>query len=104
VTDQESRPDDPILPRAPAFRCRHRPHRGSVRRHRRPGRAVPPSGPGHPRAPPTRRLLAQKPEAKGIAVAGMPMGSPGMEGPYSEPYDVVAFAHDGESWVFASVP
>lgn len=59
---------------------------------------------GHVPAPLIRRLLEQKPEARGIAVAGMPMGSPGMEGPYSEPYDVVAFAHDGESWVFASVP
>jgi hypothetical protein len=42
------------------------------------------------------RFLAEKPEALGLAVAGMPVGSPGMEmGETTEPYDVVIFKADG---------
>jgi hypothetical protein len=37
----------------------------------------------------------------GIAVAGMPIGSPGMEGPHPEPYNVLSFDHAGRSAVFA---
>jgi hypothetical protein len=48
---------------------------------------------GHVPAPALRRFLAEKPNAKGLAVKGMPVGSPGMEVPGSEPevYDVVLF-------------
>lgn len=48
------------------------------------------------------KLLEEKPASLGLAVAGMPMGSPGMDfGPDKEPYDVMLFAADGTSRVFA---
>ncbi len=37
------------------------------------------------------RFLAEKPNATGLAVPGMPIGSPGMEGGTPEPYEVVLF-------------
>jgi hypothetical protein len=46
---------------------------------------------GHVPARAVRRLLTEKPEARGLAVAGMPVGSPGMEGIRSDSYDVVLF-------------
>lgn len=49
------------------------------------------------------RLLREKPEARGLAVPGMPVGSPGMEGGgKGEPFDVLLFAADGTWKVFAS--
>lgn len=42
-----------------------------------------------------KRFLAEKPNAAGLAVPGMPIGSPGMEGGTPEPYDVVAFGPAG---------
>ena len=60
---------------------------------------------GHVPAADVRRLLDERPEALGIAVPGMPVGSPGMEvGDRKDPYDVVAFDRAGKSWVFASHP
>ena len=52
-----------------------------------------------------RRLLAEKPEdVRGLAVAGMPLGSPGMEaGGRAQPYQVIAFGDFGQR-VFASYP
>ena len=46
---------------------------------------------GHVPAIAIKRLLAEKPNAIGLAVAGMPVGSPGMEGGRPVPYDVVLF-------------
>lgn len=48
------------------------------------------------------RLLAEKPEARGLAVPGMPMGSSGMDtdGP-AEAYDVLVFMADGSSKLYA---
>jgi hypothetical protein len=46
---------------------------------------------GHVPAAALTRFLAEKPEAKGLAVPGMPIGSPGMEGGRPEKYDVVLF-------------
>lgn len=40
---------------------------------------------GHVPADVVRRMLEEKPDIKGLAVPGMPMGSPGMEGPREEP-------------------
>lgn len=58
---------------------------------------------GHVPAGEIRRLLEQQPDGvKGLAVPGMPAGSPGMEGPPPEPYDVVAFDGSGERSVWAS--
>jgi hypothetical protein len=49
---------------------------------------------GHVPALAIRRLLAEKPEATGLAVPGMPIGSPGMEGGFPDPYEVVLFGPD----------
>ncbi|HEV2129812.1 MAG TPA: DUF411 domain-containing protein [Longimicrobiaceae bacterium] len=58
---------------------------------------------GHVPADAIRRLLSERPEGvAGIAVPGMPMGSPGMEGPWKDPYDVVAFRQNGQQFVFES--
>ena len=48
---------------------------------------------GHVPAPALRRFLNEKPSAKGLAVAGMPVGSPGMEVPDTAPeeYSVILF-------------
>ncbi len=49
------------------------------------------------------RLLTEKPAIHGIAVPGMPVGSPGMEmGNSREAYDVIAFKSDGTRTVYAS--
>lgn len=57
---------------------------------------------GHVPAADIKRLLAEKPKAKGLAVPGMPMGSPGMEmeGHGADAYDVVLFQADGKTRVF----
>jgi hypothetical protein len=58
---------------------------------------------GHVPASDIKRLLAERPEAIGLAVPGMPVGSPGMEqGGEFEPYDVLLFNKDGATKVFAS--
>ena len=49
---------------------------------------------GHVPAAAIERLLSERPQAHGLAVPGMPVGSPGMEGGTPEPYDVVLFAGD----------
>lgn len=57
---------------------------------------------GHVPIADIKRLLAAKPNAKGIAVAGMPMVSPGMEmGGHKEAYNTVLFRADGTQSVFA---
>ncbi|WP_137918777.1 copper-binding protein [Hydrogenophaga sp. 2FB] len=59
---------------------------------------------GHVAPGEIRRLLAEKPDAIGLAVPGMPVGSPGMDGPvYGErrdAYDVLLVQRDGSSRVF----
>ena len=50
---------------------------------------------GHVPAAALKRLLAEKPNATGLAVPGMPIGSPGMEGGRPEKYDVVLFGPEG---------
>lgn len=50
---------------------------------------------GHVPAAAIRRLLAERPEGRGLAVPGMPIGSPGMEGGEPEVYDVVLFGDGG---------
>lgn len=57
---------------------------------------------GHVPAADVRRLLAERPAVVGLAVPGMPMGSPGMEGPVKQAYDVIAFDRTGGRTVFAS--
>lgn len=50
---------------------------------------------GHVPAADIKRLLAEKPKAKGLTVPGMPVGSPGMEGSRNDPYDVLLIQTDG---------
>jgi hypothetical protein len=58
---------------------------------------------GHVPAADIRRLLETRPRVDGLAVPGMPIGSPGMEqGNVVEPYDVLSFNAAGETSVFAS--
>jgi hypothetical protein len=56
---------------------------------------------GHVPAADIKRLLAQKPNATGIAVPGMPAGSPGMEMAGKEPYATILVRNDGTTGVFA---
>ncbi len=60
---------------------------------------------GHVPAADIRKLLQERPEARGITVPGMPYGSPGM-GPESkrEAYDVLLIRKDGTSEVFTHYP
>jgi hypothetical protein len=58
---------------------------------------------GHVPVDQVKRLLAERPEVAGIAVPGMPIGSPGMEGPNAQAYQVLAFDHDGNATVFAEI-
>lgn len=59
---------------------------------------------GHVPAATIQRLLKEKPEVAGVAVAGMPVGSPGMEvpGQAADKYDVLAFKADGSTSVYES--
>lgn len=61
---------------------------------------------GHVPAREVRRLLRERPDALGLAVPAMPLGSPGMDGPeYAgrhQPYDVLLVARDGRARVWQS--
>lgn len=61
---------------------------------------------GHVPVRDIRRLLKERPVALGLAVPGMPVGSPGMDGPaYGErrdPYEVLLVQAGGTSRVFQS--
>jgi hypothetical protein len=56
---------------------------------------------GHVPADVIKRLLEERPAVVGIAVPGMPAGSPGMEGAMKERYDVLTFDRAGRSRVYA---
>jgi hypothetical protein len=57
---------------------------------------------GHVPAREIRRLLKERPQARGLAVAGMPAGSPGMEsGGRKDAYDVMLVLPDGRYVVYA---
>ncbi|WP_061937603.1 DUF411 domain-containing protein [Aureimonas sp. AU22] len=58
---------------------------------------------GHVPAAEVKRLLAERPDAVGLAVPDMPPGSPGM-GTSDEPYEVLLVARDGTSKVYARYP
>jgi hypothetical protein len=58
---------------------------------------------GHVPAEDIQRLLSERPDARGLAVPGMPVGSPGMEmGDMRDPFDTLLIGKDGKSSVFAS--
>lgn len=57
---------------------------------------------GHVPAADIRRLLRERPAARGLTVPGMPLGSPGMEMPgKTDPYEVLLVALDGSTSVYA---
>ncbi|MCW8963047.1 MAG: DUF411 domain-containing protein [Gammaproteobacteria bacterium] len=56
---------------------------------------------GHVPAADIRRLLTEKPNIHGLTAPGMPMGSPGMEGPHKDAYDVLAIDKQGKTTVFS---
>lgn len=61
---------------------------------------------GHVPAADIRQLLKERPKAIGLAVPGMPVGSPGMDGPEygsrKDPYDVLLIAADGNASIYHS--
>ncbi|HET8747563.1 MAG TPA: DUF411 domain-containing protein [Ramlibacter sp.] len=63
---------------------------------------------GHVPAREIRRLLQERPQAVGLAVPGMPVGSPGMDGPVyqgrKDPFDVLLVGKGGITRVYASYP
>ena len=57
---------------------------------------------GHVPAEDIRRLLVELPDALGLAVPGMPVGSPGMEmGEMRDPYDTLLIGTNGQASIFA---
>ena len=63
---------------------------------------------GHVPVREIRRMLKERPDAIGIAVPAMPLGSPGMDGPAygnkTEPYAVVLLTRDGQATVYQQYP
>ena len=56
---------------------------------------------GHVPAREVKRLLSERPKARGLAVAGMPAGSPGMDGARKEAFDVQLVLPDGTHRLYA---
>jgi hypothetical protein len=56
---------------------------------------------GHVPADVIKKFLAEKPSSLGLAVPGMPIGSPGMEGARAERYNILAFERNGTSRIYA---
>ncbi len=63
---------------------------------------------GHVPARDIHRLLKERPKAIGLAVPGMPVGSPGMDAPVyggrKDPYDVLLVLEDGKSRIYQPYP
>jgi hypothetical protein len=57
---------------------------------------------GHVPADLIQKMLAEKPRFRGLTVPGMPMGSPGMEGPWKDSYHVLAFDDHGNVEIYAT--
>ena len=49
------------------------------------------------------KLLAEKPDIRGIAMPGMPSGSPGMPGAKTGPFEIYSLNHDGSTELFMSL-
>ncbi|MDP2956708.1 MAG: DUF411 domain-containing protein, partial [Longimicrobiales bacterium] len=58
---------------------------------------------GHVPADLVKKMLAERPDVAGLAVPGMPVGSPGMEGPGAKPFQVLTFDRQGTNTVYATV-
>ena len=59
---------------------------------------------GHVPVREINRMLSERPDIIGLAVPGMPAGSPGMEGTEQDPFDVIAFDNAGQTQIFAQYP
>ncbi len=59
---------------------------------------------GHVPAADIERLLSERPKAAGLAVPGMPVGSPGMEGARTDAYSVFIFNESSNTSVYARYP
>jgi len=61
---------------------------------------------GHVPVAEIERLLKERPDIIGLAVPGMPVGSPGMDvaGQMAQPFDVIAWDKSGQTEIFASYP
>jgi hypothetical protein len=59
---------------------------------------------GHVPAPDIKRLLNERPKVVGLAVPGMPVGSPGLEAAHSEAFSVFVFDEGGHASVYARYP
>jgi len=59
---------------------------------------------GHVPAADIKRLLKDRPKLAGIAVPGMPLGSPGMEGARSDAYSVLGFDERGRASAYTQYP
>lgn len=58
---------------------------------------------GHVPANVISRLLTERPDVTGLGVPGMPIGSPGMEGPNPKPYRVFSFNQEGHMQVYERI-
>ncbi len=56
---------------------------------------------GHVPVGMVNKLLSERPDIKGISLPGMPMGSPGMPGEKTEPFEIQQFTADGKVKLFA---
>ena len=56
---------------------------------------------GHVPAKDIRKLLKEKPDIIGLSAPGMPMGSPGMEGPRKDKYNVVAIDKNDNATIYS---
>ena len=56
---------------------------------------------GHVPADDVKRLLAEKPKAKGLVSPGMPQSAPGMDMPGKQPYEILLVRQDGSTSSFA---
>jgi hypothetical protein len=59
---------------------------------------------GHVPAAEIKRLLSERPRVVGLAVPGMPVGSPGMDAAHNDAYSVFGFDESGHASVYASYP
>ena len=57
---------------------------------------------GHVPAEDIARMLEERPDIAGISVPGMPIGSPGMEGPNPQEFEVISFDENGQMQLFAT--
>ena len=57
---------------------------------------------GHVPAEVIEQLLLERPDVVGLAVPGMPPGSPGMDGTLEGPLEILAFDGQGNSWIYTT--